>query len=455
MHYEIADWITDREKYRMTIEKLFYMDFRGIHNLEIKLAGKSTILYGINGVGKSSILAGINLLYASIINRLVRQKFKQSIKFEDSDIRYRKASAVIAAEFGFEDIQDFFYISRQMDRSSKRYVNPRKDQFESLIEHFEKLYIGKMEIDADNNLIYQNEQFNIPVFVNYGVNRLVIKTPLRISKKMSYGQYSTYEKAIENQIAFDRLFEWFLEQEIYETQLRKENKEYEDVPLKAVKTAMLAMLDGFKDIHIMVKPYSMKVYKGAETLDILQLSDGEKCTLALFGDLARRLAIANPAMQDPLEGQGVVLIDEIELHMHVSWQRKIINVLKRTFPNIQFVITTHSPQVLGEVTADYNVFMLERQQEEICCKRICPYFGVDSNTVLEDAMHTDSVSYVIKHKVESMYDLLDNKEYDKAEKVADEIDQITCNRNADTVKARIIIRKGRRMNAVYTKEVGT
>lgn len=280
----------------MTIEKLFCMDFRGIHSLEIKLAGKSTILYGINGVGKSSILAGINLLYASIINRLVRQKFKQSIKFDDSDIRYRKASAVIAAEFGFEDIQDYFYISRQMDRSSKRYVNPRKDQFEALVEHFEKLYIGKMEIDADNNLIYQNEQFNIPVFVNYGVNRLVIKTPLRIIK---------------------------------------------------------------------VKPYSMKVYKGAETLDILQLSDGEKCTLALFGDLARRLAIANPAMQDPLEGQGVVLIDEIELHMHVSWQRKIINVLKRTFPNIQFVITTHSPQVLGEVTADYNVFMLEREREEI------------------------------------------------------------------------------------------
>lgn len=83
---------------------------------------------------------------------------------------------------------------------------------------------------------------------------------------MSYGQYSAYEKAIENQIAFDRLFEWFLEQEIYETQLKKENKRYEDIPLKAVKTAVL---DGFKDIHIMVSLYSMKVYKGIETLDIL------------------------------------------------------------------------------------------------------------------------------------------------------------------------------------------
>ena len=182
--------------------------------------------------------------------------------------------------------------------------------------------------------------------------------------------------------------------------MKKEKKEYEDVSLKAVKTAMLAMLDGFKDIHIMVKPYSMKVYKGSETLDILQLSDGEKCTLALFGDLARRLAIANPSMTNPLEGQGVVLIDEIELHMHTSWQRKIVNVLKSTFPNIQFIITTHSPQVLGEVSDEFNVFTLLREQEEIICEEVGAYFGVDSNAVLEDAMHTDAVSSVIKNKVD-------------------------------------------------------
>ena len=67
---------------------------------------------------------------------------------------------------------------------------------------------------------------------------------------------------------------------------------------------MLAMLDGCSNIHITAKPYSMKVSKGEEVLDILQLSDGEKCTLALFGDLARRLAIANPTLENPLEGVG-------------------------------------------------------------------------------------------------------------------------------------------------------
>ena len=100
-----------------------------------------------------------------------------------------------------------------------------------------------------------------------------------------------------------------------------------------------------------------ELYEMVTNLDVLQLSDGEKCTLALFGDIARRLAIANPSLDDPLQGDGVVLIDELELHMHTSWQRKVISMLKKTFPNIQFIITTHSPQILGEVDHDL-MFML-------------------------------------------------------------------------------------------------
>jgi predicted ATP-binding protein involved in virulence len=82
---------------------------------------------------------------------------------------------------------------------------------------------------------------------------------------------------------------------------------------------------------------------------MLPLSDGEKCLLAMVGDLARRLAIANPDYPDALQGEAIVLIDEIELHLHPSWQRNIIPALKRTFPKCQFIITTHSPQVLSYI----------------------------------------------------------------------------------------------------------
>lgn len=429
----------------MKINTLYLQDFRGIHDLELDLDGRSTILYGINGVGKSTVLSAINLLYANIINKLVNQRFKQSVNLEVSDIQYKKASATIAADFCFEDESTVYSYSRYIWHNNRREHNAK--MLDELVKHFSEKYIGKVEVDEQNNLIRENEDFNIPIFVNYGVNRLVLSTPLRIRRSQPFDQFSAYEKAIENQIAFGKLFEWFLEQELYETQMQKENASYTDKALTVVKKAMLAMLDGYKDVHIVARPYSMKVTKGKEVLDILQLSDGEKCTLALFGDLARRLALANPSLENPLEGQGVVLIDEIELHMHTLWQRKIIGVLKETFPNIQFIITTHSPQVLGEVGADYNIFSMRRMEDGILCDRMESLYGLDSNTVLEDVLGTDSVNRSIKQYVDEMYQCVENHDYDKAENLADVIDEATLNRNPDTVRARIMIRRGRKRNA--------
>lgn len=433
----------------MVIDKLYLNDFRGIHELELDLQGKSTVLYGINGVGKSSVLAAINLMYANIINRLVKQRFKQSMKAEESDIKYKKAIAEVGADFRFEDEQDIFPYFLKIYRKGNAKLSLSKD-LTYLVRHYEDLYIKEDQVDENNNLISTSEDSNIPIFVNYGVNRLVLKTPLRIRKKESYGQFTAFEKAIENQIAFDKLFEWFLEQELYETQRQKIEPEYEDISLKAVKSAMLAMLDGYSNVHITARPYSMKVYKGSDVLDILQLSDGEKCTLALFGDLARRLAIANPSSENPLEGKGVVLIDEIELHMHTSWQRKVISVLKKTFPNIQFIITTHSPQVLGEIDDDFNVFALEKVEEDVLCHKYDGFFGVDSNAVLEEAFQTESVNLEVKDKVKKMYDFIEEKKYEDAEEIIREIEHMTRNRNRDTVRGRVLIRKGKKVNASNT-----
>lgn len=429
----------------MIIEKLSLEDFRGIHKLELELHGKSTVLFGINGVGKSSVLAAVNLLYANIINRLVKQRFKQSIKLEESDIKFGKAAARIEAVFRFGEEDQTYKYSRSIYRKG----NPvsLSKELDSLVMHYKERYFLEDMVDLDNNLIEISETCNIPVFVNYGVNRLVIKTPLRIRKTEDYRQFAAFEKAIENQIAFSKLFEWFLDQEFYETHRQKEEPEYQDIPLKAVKRAMLAMLDGYKDIHITPRPYSMKVYKGEEILDILQLSDGEKCTLALFGDLARRLAIANPTLENPLEGIGVALIDEIELHMHALWQRKVIEVLKETFPNVQFIITTHSPQVLGEIGSDYNVFSMERVEGDIRCGGVQNYFGLDTNSVLEEALKTDSVNRAIKTKVSQMYRCLEAKDFKQAELYIKEIDELTTGRNVDTVRGRMLLRKGKRVNA--------
>ena len=140
------------------------------------------------------------------------------------------------------------------------------------------------------------------------------------------------------------------------------------------------------------------------------MSDGEKCTISLFGDLARRMALANPGRENPLEGTGVVLIDELELHMHTSWQRKVLGVLKETFPNIQFIITTHSPQILGELDDKYNLVYLKKEDQKIVPKMYRSFLGWDSNLILEDVMNTSSVNKEIRELKSKMYTYIDDKQ---------------------------------------------
>ena len=165
------------------------------------------------------------------------------------------------------------------------------------------------------------------------------------------------------------------------------NFDYEDVSLGCVRTAVCSMLDNVSDLKVKRSPLRMTVKKNGLEMRVDNLSDGEKCTLALFGDLARRIALANPSRSNPLEGEGIVLIDEIELHMHPSWQRKILGALKSTFPNIQFIITTHSPQVISEVDDSYNLFGLKQENDDVIVK---PYnvHGWDTNGILHSVMHT-------------------------------------------------------------------
>src|SRR6185437_6373893 len=120
---------------------------------------------------------------------------------------------------------------------------------------------------------------------------------------------------------------------------------------EAFGRALAIFLDGFSDPKIEESPLRLRVNKGDESLHLDQLSDGERSLLAIVADLIRRLSLANPEISDPLLGAGVVLVDEIELHLHPTWQRNVIEKLRTTFPNIQFIATTHSPFVIQSLRA--------------------------------------------------------------------------------------------------------
>lgn len=162
----------------------------------------------------------------------------------------------------------------------------------------------------------------------------------------------------------------------------------------AVKAAIVKCLPGAASIRFIAK-YGEPVVEweqGAAT-GYSRLSDGQRLILALAGDIARRCAVLNPQLEDraPSETPGVVLIDEIDLHLHPRWQRRIMEDLRRVFPKIQFIATTHSPIIIS-AAKDAKVIVLE----ENGTRELSQAYGLDVTSVVEDIQGADGRDEPVK-----------------------------------------------------------
>lgn len=232
----------------------------------------------------------------------------------------------------------------------------------------------------------------------------MLDIPSRIRKRHAFTSLSTYDEALESSSTqFRTFFEWFREREDLENERRLDEPAHRDPQLKAVRAAIEALLPGYSDLRVRRAPQRMEVSKGALPLRVDQLSDGEKCLLALAGDLALRLSLANPGAEQPLGGAGIVLIDEVELHLHPAWQRVVLERLEATFPGCQFVISTHSPLVLSQVQPE-AVWLLDPRAEPSARK--LSTWGQDAERILEEALDTPSRPDWAQTRLDELFALL-------------------------------------------------
>ena len=418
----------------MKIDRLFAENFKGFKVLDLSLEGKSTVLFGINGAGKSSVLDAINMLYAPIINKITANAFKQIDSLDVSDIKFGESITELhyVTHFGDSGVSRWeFAYSRRMERKTKKRTHNLK-QLEQFATYF-----------RNNFLIEDND---MPIYANYGTHRTVHVVPIRrIREKNDFDKTSAFSKAIVNTIDFKTFFEWYRDRQEYENHIKINNDSgYTDLQLSCVKKAILSMLNDLSDIKIMFNPLRMVATKYGENIMIEQLSDGEKCTLAMIGDLARRLALANPKSDDPLNGNGVVLIDEIELHLHPSWQAKILKTLFSTFPNIQFIVTTHSPKVLSELDSDANLFELSNNNNTITANQIPLLNGWDTSYILGNYMSTNPYNSETEVKLNHMFELIQKRQFKEAETLIEGIETITSSINPEIVKAKILLARERK-----------
>jgi len=184
----------------------------------------------------------------------------------------------------------------------------------------------------------------------------------------------------------------------------------------------------------------MEIEKNKKTLSVDQLSDGEKCLIALVGDLARRLAIANPQRENPLRGRGIVIIDEIDLHLHPKWQRKIISTLTRVFSKIQFIVSTHSPHVITHVQPE-DLFLLSTTEKGIIAKKPVESYGKNVDRILEDLMglettRPDKVNLLLAE----LYETISDGDTDKAKEQAANLRNM-IGEDPEITKAMVLIKR--------------
>ncbi len=416
----------------MQITQLEIKNFRGIKHLVFDFPlHHPAIFIGVNGVGKSSILDAIAILLSTFFGILINQN-NYGARLNEQDINNSSVETDLTIT-----------ILNEQNQVIKWSLFQSKMEFKKQ-NHAEIINIKKWILNIQENL-QQNPQSNLPLAVYYLTNRAVLDIPLRIRKKHLFvDQFEAYNNAlIGNNTDFRIFFEWFREKEDLENEMRLyNNQDYRNPQLQAVRQAISSLIPEFTNLRVKRYPLRMTLQKKGEELIINQLSDGEKCLLAMGGDLARRLAIANPNLKLPLSGHAIVLIDEIDLHLHPKWQREIIPNLIKTFPNCQFIVTTHSPQVISHIK---EVYLFNKIDNEISLN-ILPTYGKDSNQILEVLMETGERPPEVQAKILQIFRLIEQGELVKVKELLQELTQIMDSEDPILLKADVLIKRKEILN---------
>lgn len=330
----------------MRLEQLKIENFRGFESLTLDFHPEVTVLVGANGSGKTTVLEAVVLVLA---NTLAPPPLERANLFSPTDYRSGTEGATISLGVEHEGHHGELELRLVIDRDAAGRIRDRGTEAR----------LGFSDLDFQQEVWWSSGP--IPIACYYDVERHAHDSTPRSRDPIFRKPIDAWNDAWNARAGFHELFQWFRELEDMENADRVNEPEFRDRQLDAARRAIESLLPGYSRPRVYRARQSepvginrpvLTVEKAGQMLAFDQLSHGERLLVALAGDIARRLAIANPAAEDPLLGEGIVLIDEPDLHLHPEWQAKVIPALRRTFPNVQLVVTTHSLIVLSYVPSE-------------------------------------------------------------------------------------------------------
>ena len=406
------------------------------------------VIVGINGAGKSTILDGLKIVLGSIINQLIQLEIKKDFVLQDiigSSTIIEQDEIHYTAESSHLDT-----VIKDSNEQTIKVLCTAKILAEDNSEPTPSKITGVDYIEQYSHDSYQN----FPLFVYYHDRPVKQIKPSKISFHRQ--QLNIYRGCMQAAVDdFEEFTQWFERQESYENERRlREEPSFRISTLEVVRFTLQTFLEqltniSFSDLRIVrhskdrkfpfrrsIPNPTLVINKGNQDFRIEQLSSGEKSLLMLVTDMAKRLAIANPGLgENAWQGQGIVLIDEIDLHLHPQWQRRVLPALTKTFPNCQFIVTTHSPQVLSEVPRE-SVFILEYGK----LLEYSPHtIGRDSNSILYEIFGVKERPEWSQQKIDDCLKLIDEEQWDKAKEALKELSNLLGDDDTAVIKAQTIL----------------
>ena len=416
----------------MKLERLLLHNFRCFRHLAIDFNDDLTVIVAENGAGKTAVLDAIAIGFGRYLTKLPGIA---GIAIRDGDVRIERDERpahfmMIGWKARTREGASIEWAAGRRNMASPRILRVSRE-LEG--EYQETLKKGMKQIDDFTNQLIEAEAggqaYFLPVIAYYGTSRAARdEVQRRRGFRKQFSRFEALAGALEPDSSFRKAFEWFNameDQERREQQARRDF-DYRLPELQTVRTAIVRMLGAeFSNPRTEIRPLRFVIDRAAgngevQTLRVAQLSDGYRAVLGLVMDLARRMTQANSHLvpggnliMNPLDLPAIALIDEVDLHLHPSWQQRVLSDLMRTFRNAQFIVTTHSPQVLSTVRRE-NIRALSPDQSGniIATEPMARTYGEPSGDVMHSVMLVDPQPPVAeKADLQRLTELVDQGRY--------------------------------------------
>jgi predicted ATP-binding protein involved in virulence len=388
-------------------------NFRSKASSCLELGSRLTLLIGENGTGKTTFLDAIAIALGEMLTYLPEVKginFKTRGDIHQQDGKpapYTRIKVVASTGVGWDRMQ-------KRDKSKRTAMQIKAGLGVKQLHR----YLQESILDPWNLGL----PFQLPVIVQYGVKRAWLDySPVsRRGFPKVHSRFESLADALNSTSRFRSALNWFYNKENEESRLKQERRDFDATlpELNAVRRCITTLFPNLSNPRFTLNPLRFVVSQDGEELEIDQLSDGYKTMLGLAIDLSWRMAGANPHLEDPLAAEAIVMIDEVDLHLHPAWQQRVVSDLLRCFPNTQFILTTHSSVVVEGINNLLKRFavdkLLPKSGESEDWTHIRNLYPLDPN---------DTAVYQITR--DSQIDLMDREEGLTADTLIDNFNDVS------------------------------